>query len=105
MGSGCRRELCDKFIEEFNNDILSVLGISDNNTVIVEESLMTHDLYESVFHFVTIRNGDGLECQLMYPDVVFDPEANTVDAIDYVAQILDQDSAVIEKRFIKAGLV
>lgn len=106
MGSVSRTERCERFIKEFNDDYIKACGIKPVNKTIIAESLQMHDLYESVFHYVTVM-AFANDCELMFPEVIYDPEGDecTVDAcIHWLSEVLEKDVNEIAERFQKADL-
>lgn len=113
MGSSSRTERCERFIAEFNDDYIKACGIKSVNKTVIAEALGFHDLYECVFHYVTILavsavSAVSVDEELMFPDVIYDPDGDedTVNAcIHWLAETLEKDVNEIEARFRKVGLL
>ena len=101
MGSISRQSRCDRFINEFEEDLLKKHSIQ--NPCILGQSLGVFDATEQVFLFVSLQNGE-IEEELIQPYPFFDPEEPSQDSIARIVEQLGITPAMAKKRFKRAGL-
>jgi len=105
MGSISMQSRCQRFIEEFNDDIVKALQVPIDADI---EScgLGIFDLWQQVFLYYHIMNPrSGRAYPLMDDVVVFDPDEDDDLALERVADILDVEIQDLIPRFEKADLL
>ena len=95
-----------KFINLFGGDYLSKHGIlGKDKWVVVSEKLCLSQELGYVCHYITIRNPEGKEYELILPKKVYDPEWCYNEAVDKVSNTLNQTKDTIKKRVKRAGMI
>jgi hypothetical protein len=106
MGSIARGNRCDRFIKEFNDDVVKFydVPVSDGGPF-VRIGLSIHDVFEQVFLYVTVKLPTG-EYELMFDDIIFDPEGLCVrDLVASVMPYCHDHASEARQRLVKAELI
>lgn len=106
MGSISRGNRCERFIKEFNDDVVKFydVPVADGGPF-VSVGLGVHDVFEQVFLYVTVKLPSG-EYELMFDDILFDPEGPCVrDLVESVKPYCHDDASEARQRLVKAELI
>jgi hypothetical protein len=106
MGSISRGNRCERFIAEFNDDIIKYFDfpVSDGGPI-VSIGLGQHDVFEMVFLYVRLKMPSG-EYEFMDPDIIFDPECpDDDDLVESVKRYCHDDEDEARQRLEKADLL
>jgi hypothetical protein len=106
MGSISRGNRCDRFIKEFNDDVVRYYAVPvAAGGPFIGAHLGIHDVFEMVFLYVEVKLPSG-EYDLMFEDIIFDPEGPFVrDLVESVMPYCHDDASEARRRLLQAELI